>query len=126
MSVCALVGGQTIVYATSVFTLIWTHSVEKTHWEEDWRATSRGLEIVEARIAGSGAGMEPPSDAVLAAGVWHYHPALPPQHELVLARSGATGGVWRLCYEGACHDLPEQRGEASPPVILRSCPGQRP
>ena len=65
MSLCILAAGKTTVLAVSAFTLSWTHSVEKTRWEEDWRVTPAGLEIVEARVKGSGAGMEPPEGAVL-------------------------------------------------------------
>ena len=36
MNLCLLLGGKTIVYATTAFTLAWTHSVEKTRWAEDW------------------------------------------------------------------------------------------
>ncbi|MDP3514392.1 MAG: DUF1850 domain-containing protein, partial [Sulfuritalea sp.] len=43
----------------------WMHSIEKIRWEEDWRIEGRTLVIAEARIRGSGAGMEPPAGAVL-------------------------------------------------------------
>jgi hypothetical protein len=120
MSVCLLVGAQQIVFATSAFMLAWTHSVEKVRWEEDWRVTPAGLEIAEARISGSGAGMEPPDDAVFDGRYWRYRPKLAPQQRVVLARSGATGGGWKLCYDGRCHDLPEQ--SASDPVMtLEPC-----
>ena len=64
-ALCVLSAGKTITLAASLFTLSWTHSVERVRWEEDWRVTPAGLEIVEARVKGSGAGMEPPPDAVL-------------------------------------------------------------
>ncbi|MGO4839058.1 DUF1850 domain-containing protein, partial [Rhizobiaceae sp. 2RAB30] len=37
MSLCVVAAGKTTVLAASLFTLSWTHSVEKTRWEEDWR-----------------------------------------------------------------------------------------
>lgn len=119
MSVCLLVGAKQIVFATSAFTLAWTHSVEKTRWEEDWLVTPDGFEIVEARVAGSGAGMEPPEDAVFDRGTWRYRPQLPMQAELVLARSGATGDGWQICFDGRCRDIAEAAGA---PAILRPCP----
>lgn len=121
MGICLLIGAKQIAYAASAFTLTWTHSVEKTGWEEDWQVTPGGLEIVEARIAGTGAGMEPPADAVFDGKVWHYRPNLPPQDEVVLARSGATDGGWRICFDGSCLALPEPSGESASPMILRPC-----
>jgi hypothetical protein len=108
-----------IVYATSLFTLAWTHSVEKTRWEEDWRATPAGLEVTTARIEGSGAGMEPPPDAVREGRFWAYHPKLAPQKAVALARSGATDGGWQICFAGVCHEVPETPGG---PAVLTSCP----
>jgi hypothetical protein len=46
--------------ALAAFTLVWTHSIEKVDWQEDWHVTPDGLELVQARVKGSGAGMEPP------------------------------------------------------------------
>lgn len=102
MSVCLIVGGKAVVFAAAAFTLSWTHSVQKTRWEEDWRLTSSGLQLVEARIEGSGAGMEVPDGAVLKQGRWTYAPKLPPQKSLLLAQSGATGDGWELCADGRC------------------------
>lgn len=105
MSLCLLAGGKLSVLAVTAFTLAWSHSVEKTRWEEDWRVTPAGLRIVEARILGSGAGMEPPADAVFKKGWWAYVPQLPAQSKLLLAASGATGGGWSLCAGGRCLEL---------------------
>lgn len=118
MSLCILAAGKVAALAVTAFTLSWTHSVEKTLWEEDWRVTPAGLEIVEARIKGSGAGMEPPADAVLEDGWWRYAPAVSPRPELVLAASGATGAGWSLCAEGSCRLVGAAAGE---PVILKPC-----
>jgi len=119
LNLCVVLGAAKVVYATSVFILAWTHSVEKTRWEEDWRVRPDGLEILEARIEGSGAGMEPPPDAVLDGHLWRYHPKLPVQTKITLARSGATGGAWQICFAGACHDLPET---PAGPAVLAPCP----
>ena len=119
MTLCILTLGKTLTLAASVFTLSWTHSVQKTAWEEDWRVTPSGLEIVEARIKGSGAGMESPPDAVLENGWWVYAPKLLPQDELVLAASGATGEGWKVCAGDKCLTIGAQPGQ---PAILRACP----
>lgn len=117
MSLCVL-GAETLRLAATAFTLAWSHSVEHLRWEEDWRVTPAGLVLVEARVRGSGAGMEPPADARLEDGWWVYTPALPPQPELVLAASGATGAGWTICVAGSCHTLGAAPGA---PLHLRPC-----
>ena len=59
MSLCVLTGTKVTTFAISFFTLVWTHSVEKVEWQEDWKIINSKLKIVEARVKGSGAGMEP-------------------------------------------------------------------
>lgn len=118
MSLCVLAAGKTTALAVTAFTLSWTHSVEKTRWEEQWRLTPAGLEIVEARVRGSGAGMEPPADAVLKDGWWVYRPDLPAQPQLMLAASGATGDGWELCAAGECRTL---GASAHAPTVLKPC-----
>ena len=115
---CIVTAGKTTALAASLFTLSWTHSVEKIRWEEDWRVTPAGLQIVEARVKGSGAGMEPPEGARLEHGWWTYAPQLPPRREVVLAASGATPSGWRLCAGQICHDLGSTEGA---PISLRPC-----
>jgi len=104
MSLCLMAGAASAVLAIESFTLSWTHSIEKIRWEEDWRVENRALVIAEARIRGSGAGMEPPAGAVLKNGVWHYRPALPPQTVLRLSHSPHAGG-YTLCTAGICAPL---------------------
>lgn len=118
MSFCILAGGKALVMAATVFTLSWSHSVEKTRWEEDWRVTPAGLELVQARVKGSGAGMEPPEGSVLEDGWWVYAPALPAQERVVLAASGATGDGWSLCAAGSCLTIGAEPG---PPAVLTTC-----
>ncbi|AZB63137.1 DUF1850 domain-containing protein [Cereibacter sphaeroides] len=105
MSLCVAAGAAVLSLAASSFTLSWTHSVEHVEWWERWEVTEAGLRPVEARIQGSGAGMELPPDAWREADGWHYVPRPPPQREVRLAASGMTGGGWRLCAAGRCHDL---------------------
>jgi len=106
MSLCLIAAGKTTVIAATAFTLSWTHSVQKTEWQEDWRIDGANrLEIVEARIKGSGAGMEPSDGAVLEEGWWAYRPNVPPRSELVLASSGTTPSAWTVCIPGRCFDF---------------------
>ncbi len=108
-AVCLAALGLTLHLPFQAFTLAWTHSIEKTLWEEDYRVVAGGLQLSEARIRGSGAGMEPPQGAVLKHGVWHYTPALPVQQRLRLARS-VYAGDYTLCWSGTCHPLAEFAG----------------
>jgi hypothetical protein len=102
---CLSVGLVVAALSGDALTLAWTHSIEKIDWEEDWRLDEGNrLEPMEARIRGSGAGMEPPEGAVLEEGVWRWKPDLAPQERLVLARSPYAGD-WRLCVGGICRML---------------------
>ena len=100
--------------------LAWTHSVERVLWEEDWRATRDGLELVEARVRGSGAGMDPPPQARLENGAWTWQPRVPPQRSLTLRRSGATAD-WRICVEGTCRPMEALVPPQADPVALVVC-----
>ncbi|NDW04682.1 DUF1850 domain-containing protein [Jiella pacifica] len=122
--ICILSAGKTMAIAASAFTLSWTHSVEKTRWEEHWTAGPDGLTVTQGRIEGSGAGMEPPDDARLEGGAYVYELKRVPVPELALAASGATGGGWRLCAKGSpCLELGRDPG---PPVVIRWCPAPEP
>jgi hypothetical protein len=106
VSLCIASTAAALSLATSGFTLSWVHSVERTEWQEQWRVQGGALRLEQARVRGSGAGMEPAPDARWQDGWWVYEPALPPLPALWLAVSGATVSGWRLCEEGgACHDL---------------------
>ncbi len=125
MPLCLSAGAVAAVLAVESFTLAWTHSIEKTRWEEDWRIASGRLHLVEARIRGSGAGMEPPADAVLENGVWRYRPALAPLARLRLANSDFTAGH-ELCLAERCRPLATLLGGAdNEPVELHACEGAR-
>ncbi len=123
MSLCLAAGTLTAVLAIDAFTLSWIHSIEKIRWEEDWRIVGSELVIDEARIRGSGAGMEPPAGAVLKDGVWRYRPALPPQRVLRLSHSPHAGG-YTLCTATLCAPLADHLpGIDNNAVIeLRECP----
>jgi hypothetical protein len=104
MGLCLAAGTLTARLAVTAFTLAWTHSVERVRWEEDWRVDSKSLVLVEARVQGSGAGMEPPDGAVLEDGFWRYQPELAPLPRLELARGDAVPD-WQLCLAGRCREL---------------------
>ena len=99
-----MAGAVAAALAIDSFTLSWIHSIEKIRWEEDWRIEAGALVLTEARIRGSGAGMEPPAGAVLKNGVWHYRPQLPPQAVLRLTHSPYVGG-YTLCTPTVCAPL---------------------
>ena len=105
MSVCIAMA-QTLmaVMPATAFTLVWTHSVEKTEWREYWRIEEGQLRPVEAAVSGSGAGMEPPPGAVLSDNLWHYVPATPPMARLLLANS-RSGEDYTLCWDATCRSL---------------------
>jgi hypothetical protein len=114
---CLMVGATALQLAAATFTLSWTHSVERTGWHETWEVGTAGLVLREARVRGSGAGMDPGPGARLEGGWWVWLPDLPPQPALVLAASGATGAGWVLCADGTCHEV-----GAAPGAGLRIAP----
>lgn len=117
MSLCVAMAGKLVVLAVSNFTLSWTHSVEKTEWTEHWAVTPAGLVVTEARIEGSGAGMEPPAGSVFDGTGWVYRVPPLPRERVVLADSG-TSGTWTLCAGTKCMALGEGYGE---PIVLTAC-----
>jgi hypothetical protein len=115
---CIAAGSKVLHVAVVAFTLAWVHSVERTEWQEDWRINGNLLILVESRIKGSGAGMEPGEDAVLEGGWYRWRPALAVPR-LVLARSDAVGDWW-LCTDGDCHALvPGREGYVA--TVLAPC-----
>ena len=106
LSLCLASAGVVKSLALAAFTLAWTHSVEKIEWQEDWRVSRDGLELAQARVKGSGAGMEPPPGARLINGWYQWRPDRGPMAQVVLGNSGAAG-EWRLCHDGNCRTLSE-------------------
>lgn len=127
LAAVGLAAGLSVSLPLQAFTLSWTHSIEKILWEEDYQvlqtADGARLQLSEARIRGSGAGMEPPADAILAHGVWHYRPPLAPLERLHLARSDYVAD-YHLCWDGACHPLAQLVGSpaAAPQIDVFACP----
>jgi hypothetical protein len=122
MSLCILGGAKPLMLAISAFTLTWEHSVERTAWSETWRVGSDGLTLTEARVEGSGAGMDPGPGARLADGWWTWTPSMPPVPGLALAASGTTSGGWRLCHPDGCLTLGAEPGA---PLLLEPCAAPR-
>jgi len=106
--------------------LAWTHSIEKIRWEEDYRIEGSRLVLTEARIKGTGAGMEPPADARFENGVWHYHPKLPPLERLALTHSPYTAG-YDICSAGGCKPLTAVLTGLPEFALIEisACPGSR-
>ena len=117
MSACLVLGATLLALSEPRFTLSWLHSVERVEWHEDWALGPEGLRLLEFRLRGSGAGMEPGPGAVLRAG-WWVSPGDLMVPSLLLASSGATPSTWRLCADGVCHQLGAVAGA---PIPLRPC-----
>lgn len=119
---CLAAGALATVLATDAFTLSWTHSVEKVEWQEDYSVVDGALVLQEARIKGSGAGMEAAADAVWHEGWWRYQPAASSFDVLRLTHSRFTAD-YRLCWSGSCRSIGEiLPGLADAAVIeLRPC-----
>jgi len=125
MPLCLSAGAIGAWVGVQTFTLAWMHSIEKIRWEEDWRVDRASLQIVGARVRGTGAGMEPPPDARYANGAWHYTPSVGAQETVLLAHSPYTAG-YELCLSGACRPLidwlPGIPDTAT--IVLRACPAR--
>lgn len=113
-------GSTRVTVPTPSFTLAWTHTVEKTVWEEDYLVAGSWLYLVAARIRGSGAGMEPPAGAVRVDDAWHYRPENRWHDRVLLARS-EFGSDYRLCVTGRCRPLQHYLPGRPAPTELASC-----
>lgn len=92
------------------FTLAWTHSIEKIRWEEDYHVQAGdkqppALVLDQARVKGSGAGMDPPADAVFHDGWYEYVPTAQPDGPLRLTRSEFTPDFDWCAAGQACQPL---------------------
>lgn len=121
-AICLALGARHVSLPTDRFTLAWTHSVEKTGWQEDYAISGPGLALTEARIQGTGAGMEPPPHALFHDGWWHYVPHLPILPELRLTLSPYTAD-YRLCWKEQCQSLAKLVGtkHRGGVVIVQPC-----
>ncbi|MBS1133889.1 MAG: hypothetical protein H6R02_1030 [Burkholderiaceae bacterium] len=103
-ALCISVGAQLVSLPTNEFTLRWQHTVEKTLWEEDYVVAADWLLLTRARIRGSGAGMEPPADAVKDGDAWSYRPADRWRRTVELAHS-EFGDDYELCIRQSCRRI---------------------
>lgn len=119
-----LIAGLLLAHCGEQATLSWTHSIEKIAWEEDYRCEGDALRLVEARVGGTGAGMEPPAGAILRNGAWHYQPQLPPLPEVQLRHSPYVP-PYTICCDGRCQPLPAWLPDLPEEgvVTLAPCPG---
>jgi hypothetical protein len=102
-ALCVSAGGALIKFVGRAFTLAWVHSIEKLPIEEDWILEGSRLKLVESRIKGSGAGIEPGEGAELVDGWLRWAPDQPYREHLTLRRSGQAGtGDWTLCIQSDC------------------------
>ena len=127
---CLLVAGALrAVVPAHEFTVAWMHSVEKIRWEERYRVEGDTLRLVEARIQGSGAGIDPPPNAQLHDGWWSWRPSIAPLPALRLTLSSYTKD-YDLCWRGRCQKLqtlvaaaagPDAQPGAGDVVEVRAC-----
>jgi len=121
-------------------TLRWTHSIERVRWEETYHIVPAGgsagrcppapqaaLCPVQARVRGSGAGMEPAPSAVWRNGgfEWAPDPVLVPALRLMHSTYTAD---YTVCVDGRCQPLTTWLGlpnaaAADGVVRLRACRG---
>jgi hypothetical protein len=122
VSLCAATATAVIRLGLTVFTLAWTHTVEHTRWEEDWRVSGGRLMLLEARVQGSGAGMDPGPDATFdpALHMWRWHPRVAPLPEII-PRRAPQAGDWQICEAGRCRALGDLVPDAGDNVRLYPC-----
>ncbi|WP_375057559.1 DUF1850 domain-containing protein [Zobellella sp. DQSA1] len=102
--ICLASGPALVMLLTGGISLSWDHSVEKIRWTEYYRAEAGLLHLVEARVQGSGAGMEAPPGARLEQGSWRWRPDL--RLERVTLASSEFTGDYTLCPDsGPCRPL---------------------
>jgi hypothetical protein len=121
-ALCIVVGTALVSIPAQRFMLRWQHTVEKILWEEDYVVAGDWLYLSGARVQGSGAGMEPPPDAVRVGTAWHYRPENRWHRAVNLARS-AIGRDYELCIDGTCRPMSGWIPGAPAATTLSPCPG---
>jgi hypothetical protein len=119
-ALCIVVGTALHTLPARSFTLRWQHTVEKVAWEEDYIVAGEWLYLAGARVRGSGAGMEPPRDAIRVGDAWHYRPKERWLREVKLARS-EFGADYELCIDQACKPLASWAPAPLAPTTLAVC-----
>lgn len=123
--ICLTAGAVVATLTVQSFTLSWMHSVQKTEIQEDYRLDAGRMVLTDARIQSSGAGFDPPPDAVLDDGWWRWHPGIQ-LDGLTLARAAAPGD-WRICLDNTCRPLSHLIADAADdiPVRIAACATER-
>lgn len=112
--------------ATTQFTLAWTHTIEKVRWEEDYQVhydsllQQSQLHAVAARVKGSAAGMEPPLEAYLQNGWYHYVPVEKYPTVLRLTRSEFSAD-YEWCDSQGCVPLSAKMPRDGGVTLLTAC-----
>jgi len=122
MSFCLAAAGVAVHVVATSFTLSWMHTIEKTEWSESWRVEADRLVLAEARIEGSGAGMEPPGDARLEDGAYVWDPDIA-QSSITLRRYPSAGD-WTLCAGDRCASLGDWLRRDADPVTISASAGE--
>ena len=122
MDIClvAMLSATLLARLPGQVTLAWEHTVEKVRWEEDYVARDGALELVEARIRGTGAGMEMPAESRLVDGAWRYRPRLPPLRKVYLRNVELPLG-YDLCWNGTCKRMRALIGSRDDMLVLVPC-----
>ncbi len=120
MSLCVVSGLKTVIHTVSFFTLSWSHSVEKTEWKEVWKIEKDKLVLKEARIKGSGAGMEPPAGSMLIDGWYVYKPNIKPTKEVILSNSDVFLANWKICYDKKCKPIVAEKNKTLKLTVCNS------
>ena len=123
-ALCLAAGALNVALPVTQFTLRWQHSIEKIEWDEDWEVAGHWLHLSQARIRGSGAGMEPPDGSALFGGAWRYRVADPWRRQVELARSEFVPD-YELCVEGHCRQLSHWIPVSAGATTLTACGGSR-
>jgi len=116
----AVLSSTILLHLPARVTLAWEHTVEKVRWEEDYVARGTALDLTQARIKGTGAGMEMPAGSILRDGTWHYRPALHVVDRVVLRNSRYPRG-YEVCWQGHCKRLVELIGPRDDLLALVPC-----
>ena len=119
-ALCITVGAVMVALPARTFTLKWQHTVEKVVWEEDYLVAGEWLFLTAARVRGSGAGMDPPPQAVRSGDGWSYRPEARWHRTLQLARS-EFGDDYTLCIDARCRPLAELVRAPLAPTTLAPC-----
>lgn len=101
-------------------TIAWEHTVEKVRWEEDYERQDSRLVLTEARVRGTGAGMDIPDDAVFSNGVWRYRPALSSLEQITLS-NGLLPLGYDVCVNARCTRLRELIGDEDRRLTISAC-----